>query len=561
MGPSAPHRQRRLASVAAALVFSSPFLSPCLGAQQLEVSFPASAHAGPITGRAFVFISRDSAPAPRFQGGSYYNSVPFFGVDVDALAPGKPAVVDARTLGFPLASLKDLPAGDYWVQALINVYTEFHRADGHTIWAHMDHWEGQDFQRSPGNLVSGVRRVHLDPAAGFDVKLVTDQVLPPVPMPADTKWVKHIKIQSPMLTRFWGHPIYLGATVLLPKGYDEHPDSSYPTIYVQGHFGLRAPFGFNPDGRPESPQRRAARLRMTAREGGYEFAQEWMSDSMPRMIAVTFQHPTPYFDDSYAVNSANDGPYGDALIQELIPYLEGHFRMIRQPWARLLTGGSTGGWESLALQVFHPKFFGGTWTLYPDPVDFRNYQLTNAYTDTSAFVPNESGWWVPERYMMRSPDGQPHTTMRQMSQLEAVLGSHGRSAQQMNAWDAVYGPVGPDGYPEELWNKRTGHIDHAVAEYMRDHGYDLRAYLAKNWTKIGPDLVDKIHVYVGDMDTYYLNLAVYRLQDFFAHTTDPHYAGTFEYGRPMKPHGWQPFTDAELVRMMQEQVERHRPGS
>ena len=559
MGPSAQHRQRRLASVAAVLVFSSPFLSPCLGAQQLEVSFPSSAHAGPITGRAFVFISRDSVPAPRFQGGSYYNSVPFFGVDVSALAPGSAAVVDARTLGFPLASLKDLPAGDYWVQALINVYTEFHRADGHTIWAHMDQWEGQDFQRSPGNLVSAVRRVHLDPAAGFDVKLVTDQVLPPIPMPADTKWVKHIKIQSPMLTRFWGHPVYLGATVLLPKGYDEHPDSSYPTIYVQGHFSLRPPFGFDPDGRPESPQRRAAQLRYTAREGGYEFAQEWMSDSMPRMIAVTFQHPTPYFDDSYAVNSANDGPYGDALIQELIPYLEGHFRMIRQPWARLLTGGSTGGWESLALQVFHPKFFGGTWTLYPDPVDFRNYQLTNAYTDTSAFVPNESGWWVPERYMMRSPDGQPHTTMRQMSQLEAVLGSHGRSAQQMNAWDAVYGPVGPDGYPEELWNKRTGHIDHAVAEYMRDHGYDLRAYLAKNWATIGPDLVDKIHVYVGDMDTYYLNLAVYRLQDFFAHTASPHYAGTFEYGRPMKPHGWQPFTDGELVRMMQKQVERHRP--
>ncbi|MDE3217384.1 MAG: hypothetical protein KGO03_13320, partial [Gemmatimonadota bacterium] len=181
-------------------------------------------------------------------------------------------------------------------------------------------------------------------------------------------------------------------------------------------------------------------------------------------------------------------------------------------------------------------------------------------TDTSAFVPNASGWWVPERFMMRDPDGQPHTTMRQMSQLEAVLGSHGRSGEQMNAWDAVYGPVGPDGYPEELWNKRTGHIDRRVADYMRDHGYDLRAYLAKNWPAIGPDLVGKIHLYVGDMDTFYLNLAVYRLQDFFAQTTDPHYAGTFEYGRPMKPHGWQPFTDAELLRMMAKHIEAHAPA-
>jgi hypothetical protein len=537
-------------------------VTPCaLAAQQFEVSFPEAVHAGPITGRVFVFMSRDSTPEPRFQAGGYAASVPFFGADVDSLEPGWSVLVDSRILGFPLTSLRDVPAGDYYVQALINVYTEFPRADGHTIWAHMDQWEGQHFARSPGNLVSDVQRVRFDPAPGFRMQLSTDHVIPPLSMPEDTRWVKHIKIQSDLLTRFWGHPMYVGATVLLPKGYDDNPQTRYPVIYDQGHFNLGAPFGFNPDGQPESPERRAARLRYTAREPGYEFAQEWMGDDMPRMIAVTFQHPTPYFDDSYAVNSANNGPYGDALIQELIPYLEAHFRMIPEPWARLLTGGSTGGWESLALQVFHPKFFGGTWTLYPDPVDFRNYQLTDIYQDTSAFVPNADGWWVPERYMMRDTDGQPHTTMRQMSQLEAVLGSHGRSAEQMNAWDAVYGPVGDDGYPKELWDKRTGHIDPTVAEYMRNQGYDLRAYLEKNWTTIGPDLVDKIHVYVGDMDTFYLNLAVYRLEDFFKHTTDPHYEGTFQYGRPMKPHGWQPFTDAELVKMMNAQVRSHRPGS
>lgn len=535
--------------------------APALGAQQFEVSFPAEAHAGPITGRVFVFASRDSTPEPRFQAGGYSASVPFFGVDVHGLSAGEAAVIDVGTLGFPLTSLEDLPAGDYWVQALVNVYTRFHRSDGHTIWAHMDQWEGQDFKRSPGNLLSAVERVHLDPKAGFHVKLTTDRVIPPVEMPPDTKWVKHVKIQSDMLTEFWGHPMYLGATVLLPRGYDEDPDATYPTIYIQGHFSLRPPFGFDPEGTPESPEGRAARLERTAREPGFEFAQAWMADDMPQMIAVTFQHPTPYYDDSYAVNSANNGPYGDALTQELIPYLESRFRMTPQPWARLLTGGSTGGWESLALQVFHPTFFAGTWTLYPDPVDFRNYQLTDAYADTSAFVPNESGWWVTERYMMRDIDGQPRTTMRQLSQLEAVLGSHGRSAQQMNAWDAAYGPVGEDGYPRELWDKRTGHIDPEVAAYMRDGGYDLRAYLESNWSTVGPDLVDKIHVYVGDMDNFYLNLAVYRLEDFFERTSNPHVAGTFEYGRPGKPHGWQPFTNAELVKMMDAHVRKHRPAS
>jgi hypothetical protein len=553
----AAHRRRVRPTILLALAALA--LPSGVRAQRFDVSFPASLHAGPITGRMFVFISSDNRREPRFEAGSYAGSVPFFGVDVSGLAPGTPAVIDATTSGFPVASLSDLPTGDYYVQALLDVYTRFPRADGHVIWAHMDHWEGQDLTRSPGNLVSAVQRMHLDPSAGFDVKLSLSEVIPPIEMPPDTKWVKHIKIQSALLTKFWGHPIYLGATVLLPKGYDEHPNASYPVIYDQGHFSLRAPFGFNPDARPMPPRFRDAMRERSARESGYAFTQEWMSDSMPRMIAVTFQHPTPYYDDSYTVNSENDGPYGDAILTELIPYVESHFRIIRQPYARMLTGGSTGGWESLALQVFHPKFFGGTWSLYPDPVDFRNFQLTDLYTDTSAFVPNESGWWVTPRYMMRDVDGQPHTSTSQLSHLEAVLGSHGRSDQQFNAFDAVWGPVGEDGYPRQIWNKHTGHIDRSVVEYMREHGFDLRAYLAKNWSTIGPDLVDKIHVYVGDMDTYYLNLAVYRLQDFFKQTKDPHYEGTFGYGRPMKPHGWQPFTNAELIQMMGKQVRRHGP--
>ena len=515
------------------------------GAQtRFEISFPASAHAAPITGRVFVALARREAPPPLQQIGNWNGQAPFFAVDVTQLAPGHAAVVDAAATGYPLNSLKELPAGDYYAQALVNVYTEFHRSDGHTIWAHMDQWEGQHFTRAPGNLTSEIRQVHLDPAAGFDVRLELTRVIPAVEMPADTAWVKHVKIQSPMLTRFWGHPIYLGATVLLPKGYDEHPDQRYPTIYIQGHFGLNPPFGFSE--RP--PAADAGRGGRGGRgQAGYEFYQAWTSDNFPRMFAVTFQHPTPYFDDSYAVNSANNGPYGDALLQGLIPYLESHFRMMREPRARFLTGGSTGGWESLALEVHHPDFFGGTWTMYPDPVDFRRYQLVNIYDDPNAFQVPGYQYQVPERPMTRTAEGQMTQTMRQMSQLEDALGSHGRSAQQFEAWEAVYGPVGEDGYPQPLFDKKTGVIDKQVAKYMRDHGYDLSAYLQANWPKIGPQLKGRIHVYVGDMDNFYLNLAVYLLEDFLK-TTDA--GAVFEYGRPMKGHGWQPMTNAELVKMM-----------
>ncbi len=547
--PRSPRRPGLLACLSLAGLLLLPI--PAQPAEpRFEVSFAAPAHDGPLTGRIFVAMAKAESPDPVQQIGSYTGKTPFFGVDVDQLAPGRAAIVDGRALGYPANSLKDIPAGDYYVQALVNVYTQFHRADGHTIWAHMDQWEGQHFTRSPGNLYSAVQKVHLDPAAGYDVKLELTKALPPVEVPPDTAWVKRVKIQSPLLTKFWGHPMYIGATVLLPKGYNEHPAEHYPVIYIQGHFGLNAPFGFS-DGTG------AGAGRAGGRAGSAEFSQAWMSDIFPRMFAVTFQHPTPYFDDSYAVNSANNGPCGDALLQELVPYLEEHFRMIRAPYARVLTGGSTGGWESLALEVLHPDFFGGTWTMYPDPIDFRRYQLVDIYSDDNAFVAPGYEYMVPERPMMRTPEGQVVQTMRQMSQLEEVMGSHGRSAQQFEAWEAVYGPVGEDGYPRPLFDKRTGKIDRSVANYMREHGYDLAAYMKANWAKLGSGWKGKLHLYVGDMDNYYLNLAVYLLEDYLK-TTDSD--ATFEYGRPKKGHGWQPMTNAELVKMMADQIRSNAPS-
>ncbi|MFB3813266.1 MAG: alpha/beta hydrolase-fold protein [Terriglobales bacterium] len=537
-----------LAATAAAQTAVAP--APA-AAPRFEIWFAASAHAQPITGRVYVIITRRSSPEPRLQVGSWTQETPFFGADVSQLKPGEPAVIDANTLGYPLASLKDIPAGDYYVQGLMNVYTEFHRADGHTIWAHMDQWEGQQFNESPGNLYSQTQQVHLDPA-GYNVKLQLTEVIPPVKVPPDTKWVKRIKFQSALLSKFWGRPIYLGATVLLPKDYDQHPTVRYPVIYEQDHFSLRAPLQF----RDEQEGRGNGRWG-EQRERLY---RDWTGPNFPRVIAVTFQHPTPYFDDSYAVNSANNGPYGDAIMRELIPYIEERFRIIREPWARVLTGGSTGGWESLALQVFHPEFFGGTFTFYPDPIDFRRYQLIDIYSDENAFYAPGFEWVPRERPLMRTAEGQVVVTMKQMSQLEEVLGARGRSGQQIEAWEAVYGPVGPDGYPKPLWNKLTGKIDRDVAHYMRDHGYDLRAYLEKNWQKIGPQLTGKIHIYCGDMDNFYLNLAVYQMEEFLESTKSPAAKATFEYGRPVKGHGWSPYTLSELVTVIADYIAQQAPA-
>ena len=546
-----------LIGIACVALLLSPARTQAAG--KFEISFPASVHAGPITGRAYVVIAKTDTPEPRLVAGRWGDSGPLFAVDVNKLAPDETALIDESTFGAPVGSLRDIPAGDYFVQAILNIYTEFHRADGHTVWLHMDQWEGQQFNRSPGNLYSEVERVHLDPAAGYHIRLSLTKVIPAVEVPPDTPWVKHLKIQSEMLTKFWGHAMYIGAIVLLPKGYDEHPNSHYPVIYEQNHFSLRPPFGFSTEDRPLSPELRTMLTNLN-RETGYEFYQAWNSENFPRMIAVTFQHPTPYYDDSYAVNSVNNGPYGDALVKEMVPYLEAHFRMIAKPYARVLTGGSTGGWESLAAQVFYPDFFGGTWTLYPDPIDFRWYGTVNAYEDDNAFFEPKHTWVQVPRSIMRTAEGQDEITVQQFSEQEAVLGSHGRSGGQIAIWDAAYGPIGDDGYPKPLWDKRTGKIDHSVAIYMRDHGYDLSYNVKTNWATLGPKLKGKMHIYVGDMDNFYLNLAVYKFEEMTKDLHSPECQCEFAYGRPMKGHGWQPVTTANLVRRMAEQVEKNAQG-
>ncbi|MBI4475139.1 MAG: enterochelin esterase-like enzyme, partial [Acidobacteria bacterium] len=250
-------------------------------ALRFEISYPTSANPGPITGRVFVMLSRNNEREPRLQIGR--TGVPFFGRDVEKLAPGQPAIIDETDLGSPVESVRDLPAGEYFVQGFVNIYSEFKRADGHTVWMHDDQWEGQRWNISPKNLFSDVQRVTINPRAGGTVKLIAGNVIPPVQIPLDTPWVKRFKFQSPILTKFWGRPIYMGATVLLPRDYDR-TTISYPVIYVQGHFSLNAPYGF---------------------QEGSELHREWIKDNLPRMIIVTFQHPTPYFDDSYAVNSVN----------------------------------------------------------------------------------------------------------------------------------------------------------------------------------------------------------------------------------------------------------------
>jgi len=527
--------------------------SPTESRLKFDISFPKEIHSDDITGRAYVIISRSPEPEPRLQAVRAVG-VPFFGKNIEALKPDQAAIIDGAVFGHPLQSIKDIPPGEYYVQGFINIYTMFKRSDGHALWLHDDQWEGQHWNISPGNIYSDVFKVVLDPSKKNTVKLACTNIIPPIAVPPDTEWVKRIKFQSKLLSEFWGQPIYLGATILLPKDYDKHPEVYYPVNYIQGHFNYGSPEGYHsknafyevPYGfKNEEPGERS----------GYDFYKYWTSDKCPRMIAVTFQHPCPYFDDSYAVNSPNTGPYDDAIMKELISFIEENFRIIRKPYARVLSGGSTGGWISLAMQIFHPDFFGGTFSSCPDPVDFRYYQLINLYEDKNAYY-KEYEWLKVKRPDNQATDGNIRYMMQDENHYELVIGDKSRGAGQWSIWEAAFSPIGEDGYPKPIWNKRTGEIDHSVAEYWKEH-WDLRHYLEKNWATIGPKLVGKLHVYVGDMDDYYLQNAVILLEAFLEKTKDPYYAGTVKYGW-RKPHCWGPRGE-EAIQLFADYIKKTAP--
>ncbi|MCH7597224.1 MAG: hypothetical protein IID35_11800, partial [Planctomycetes bacterium] len=200
------------------------------------ISFPSSRSQVPLDGRMLLMFSTDDSKDPRFQINSGVNGQQIFGVDVDGLKPETDAIFDRTVLGYPLASLDRIPPGDYWVQGLLHRYETFRRADGHVVKLPMDRGEGQHWNRAPGNLYSTPRKIRIDPSKDELIRITLDQEIPPIEPPKDTKYIKHIKIQSKMLTKFWGRPMHLGACVLLPEGFDEHPEARYPLIINHGHF-------------------------------------------------------------------------------------------------------------------------------------------------------------------------------------------------------------------------------------------------------------------------------------------------------------------------------------
>ena len=519
---------RAVLLIAAALVICAPQVvdtarqasRATVTSLQFEVTVADGLIEVPQSGRLFVILNPNSSPEPRRAlGRTGINAPPVFATDVDNFAPGIHGVIDRTSAAFPIDSLADVPAGDYFIQALFA--------------SNMD----LKSPNAPGNLYSEVRRLSVNPARSTTIRIELTKRVPPEQLPMDTDYLRFVKIQSDLLTTFHGRPIYLRAGIILPRDYDHEPTRRYPLRVHIGGYG----------------ERFTRVRRMMA--GGSEFRRTWLAEDTPRMILLHLDGAGPY-GDPYQVNSANNGPYGDAVTRELIPYVERRFRAVGEPYARVLDGQSTGGWVSLALQVFYPEFFSGAWSACPDSVDFRAFQLVNIYEDANAYV-NDRGF---ERTSARDINGDVRFNMRHESQMENVLGlgdSWTMSGMQWGAWNAAYGPRGSDGRPRPLWDPKTGVIDHGVVDHWAQ--YDLRLVLERSWRALGPVLQGKIHIWVGEADNYFLNDAVHLLDDFLSRA-EPPYGGQIAYGSG-RGHCWLGVSPRELMDQMAATIRASRASA
>ena len=506
---------------------------------KFEITYPEKFSENGYDGRLLLMISNNNNAEPRFQINDSHHTQIIFGIDVESWKSGETQIFDSNVYGYPIKSIGNLKEGEYYIQAFLHKYETFNLSTGYKVKLPKDQGEGQKWNISPKNLYSTPKKVKISKSG--TIKLSLENEISSIEPIKDSKYIKHVKIKSEMLSKFWGRDMFLQANVLVPHNFNKNSKVKYPLMIFHGHFpNTFRGFRTEPPAAPKKDTIYNSRFGIT----GYKYIQEkeaydlyknWISDDFPRFIAIEIQHQNPYYDDSYAVNSANLGPYGDAITYELIPHVENLFNGVGEGWGRFLYGGSTGGWEALAVQVFYPSEYNGCFAACPDPIDFRAFTVVNIYEDENAYY-HKSDYKKTLRAGMRDGKGIIKSHLIDMNHREMVLGSKGRSGDQWDIWQAVFSPAGDDGYPKPIWDKKTGKIDKYVAEYWKEN-YDLSYILERDWNKIGNDLIGKLHIYCGDMDNYYLNNAVVLTEEFLESTKNPYYEGEVDYGN-LAEHCW-----------------------
>ncbi|MEP6898736.1 MAG: alpha/beta hydrolase-fold protein [Rhodanobacter sp.] len=432
---------------------------------------------GPVNGRLLVFTRRaeesgkQAATSIADMDEFEPSAMSVAACDVHRLEPGSRVDIDLDELAFP-KGFSQLQPGRYLIQALLDTNGDY-----------------THFGRGAGDLESPAKVVTVGDATTLPVFALGKPLPERDPWQLPSSWPQWIRDSVPAaranahpmafvssaLSAFWGRPMTMRGWVLTPRGYDPSAPTTYPTVYYFGSYG----------GSMARSAGEVAQIQALADQG-----------ALPPMIWV-FPDESLASGNHVFADSVNNGPWATALVGELIPYLEMHYRMDAKPAGRFVTGHSSGGWASLWLQVRYPATFGGTWSTAPDPIDFHDFLNTDLYTAHANVYRRPDGSSTP---VVRE-HGQAVMSMRESSQLERVLGKEGG---QMNSFEWVFSPRGADGRPQPLFDRDTGAVDPAVAREWIDH-YDIVRQLQREWPTKRSQLHGKLHVIVGDEDTYYLD--------------------------------------------------------
>jgi len=444
-----------LASLVAIPAIAQPAATPAVvsAPPSFKITFDPALQPGPYTGRVYIALSRDPVKEPRDGMGSWFNPPPLYSLDVSRIAPGGTVTIDGSALYNP-TPLDKLEPGEWHVQAVARRSLDC-----------------PDPGRGPSDLYSDPQTFSL-PGAAAPIELRLTNVVQATPF-QETDDAKLFEMVSPSLSKFLDHEFTLHAGVILPDGWAAHPDEHYPIVYIIPGFGGD----------------HMAASRMSRRRG---------PEDPTRKVLQVILDPKCFLGHSVFADSANNGPWGAALVTELIPALEARFRGPQDPNHRYVTGGSSGGWGSLWVMITHPDDFASCWSHVPDPVDFRDFQRIDLYKPGTNMFKDEEG---NRRPLARQGD-KVLLYYDDFVARETVVGPGG----QIHSFEACFSPHGPDGKPLLVFDRTTGAVNTEVAKTWE--AYDIRLYLERHWDTLGPKLAGKLHIFAGEVDTFYLEGAV-----------------------------------------------------
>jgi hypothetical protein len=445
----------------------------------------------PSEGRLYLVFSPSAEEEPRFYSAWPTSNVePLFAKDISGFKVNETHSFTHDFIGFPYKKMAQIPSNKWYVQAIYD--TDF--LDSRI--------------NSPLNFYSNVVELDFDGNSDIALTLNLEKQIAKESLPKEAQFLKFDKVPSQLLSDFWQNEMFLRVGVILPKTYYDNPSHKFPVVFDIGGYHAR----------------------YTRAKNLYEndaFKAFWFSDDAPQMVMIFLDGEAP-LGDSYQIDSQNNGHYGEANMVELLPYLTEKYKLVDDGNSRFTTGCSTGGWVSLALQLFYPEQFNGAWSFSADGVDFKYFQLVDIYSDNNAFI-NEHG---NERPSYRAKDGEIIFSIQREIMMENVIGredSFAFSGGQWGGWNAVFGPKKQNGQPSVIWDPVTGEIDKEVAKAWED--YDLRLYTQNNWATLGPKLAGKLHIWMGDMDNFYLNNAMNLYQNMLEKQEEPKSDAVFTWER------------------------------